>query len=155
MKTLRDTVIIIAALAFVFIWWKNRPNNTVIFEAVYDTIVIRDTIRYEKPVERISYIVRTDTILLYLPADTVQVMVEVPIEQKEYSTEDFRAVIEGFRPSLLSMEVYPKNQFITRTEIRTITKNPRWGIGIQAGYGFGEKMTPYIGIGVQYNLLTF
>jgi hypothetical protein len=35
-------------------------------------------------------------------------------------------------------------------------KAKRFGIGIQAGYGLtGDRLAPYIGVGVQYNLFTF
>lgn len=34
-------------------------------------------------------------------------------------------------------------------------KTKRWGLGIQAGYGVGSKVTPYIGIGLSYNIFVW
>ena len=52
-----------------------------------------------------------------------------------------------------------QTEYITK-EIKTVTKPKRWGIGLQAGYGvsFSNKQikaTPYIGIGISYNILTW
>lgn len=88
------------------------------------------------------------------------VAVEVPIERKVYQTDDYRAEIEGFRASLVSMEVFRKTQIVTeRVEIRTPDRR-RWGIGIQAGYGATLRdnrltATPYLGVGLSYNLFTW
>ncbi|MDR2911320.1 MAG: hypothetical protein LBV47_08180, partial [Bacteroidales bacterium] len=77
-------------------------------------------------------------------------------EQKEYKTDDYRAVIEGYVANLLSMEVYPETQIITKTKTVTVTKKNQWGVGIQAGYGItAGKLSPYIGVGVQWNLIGF
>lgn len=45
---------------------------------------------------------------------------------------------------------------IQRTEISVIPKKTRWGIGIQAGYGYNfDKFYPYVGIGLQYSIITW
>lgn len=121
-----------------------------------DTVVRVDTLRDTVLVPQRVYVSRIDTCMMEVPGDTVRVPVIVPIERKEYKTEDYRALIEGYRPSLVSMEVYPKTKIITQTQIRTVTKKTRWGIGPQIGYGFnGREWMPYVGIGVQYNLFAF
>ncbi|MDR2911241.1 MAG: hypothetical protein LBV47_07770 [Bacteroidales bacterium] len=133
--------------------WLGRGNvrEVVRTEIQYDTLIMHDTVVYEKPVPVVHQIVRTDTVMLEMPADTVKVLVEVPIERSEYKTDDYRAVIEGYRASLLSMEVYPKTQIITKTETVTVFKKPKLGFGIQAGYGITQNgLEPYLGVGIQY-----
>ncbi len=81
-----------------------------------DTIVVRDTVRDTVPVDRwrtfvrvdTCYLVRVDSLML---RDTVRV--EMPIEQVEYRTDRYRAVVEGWRPKLLSIECYDSRQIIT------------------------------------------
>ena len=83
-----------------------------------DTIVVRDTVRDTVPVDgwrtfvRVDtcYLVRVDSLML---RDTVRV--EMPIEQVEYRTDRYRAVVEGWRPKLLSIECYDSRQIITDT----------------------------------------
>ena len=125
-------------------------------ETRMDTLVVRDTLRYTLrdtvlvPVER--YITRVDTVWLPAVRDTITVEAAVPIERKTYVTDDYRAVVEGFRPALVEMELYRKTALVTREITRTLPPR-KWGIGIQTGYGFGPKGAgPYIGIGVQYRL---
>ncbi len=75
-----------------------------------DTVVVREVVRDTVLVPVKSYVVRTEIV-----RDTTHVEVEVPIERKEYKTDDYRAVVEGFRPSLVEMEVYRQTQLVTKT----------------------------------------
>lgn len=139
-----------------------------------DTVVVRDTIRDTVLVPVRRFITRIDTVLLRVagdaphradslcrtPADTVRcvVPVEIPIERKVYQTPDYRAVVEGFRPELAEMEIFRNTLQITREAVPP--KQRRWGIGVQAGYGIAVRdgkvgTVPYIGIGIQYDILTF
>ena len=129
-----------------------------------DTIVVRDTIREYYPQEVSSRYNRTDyrymriaqgiTRMMWL-RDTVfmvdSVLVEVPIEERTYESDEYRAVIEGFNPRLKSMEVYPRTAYINTTE--TIKERKHWGVslGVQGGYGFTPKgWQPYAGVGVSF-----
>lgn len=126
-----------------------------------DTTTVYDTIAYYIPVPVDSLVVRYDMVRLLSVRDTIthteiaydtivrdSVNVVVPITQKRYETEDYRAYVSGYQPSLDSL-------FITKpTQIVRITEKPsRWGIGISAGYGIGTKgLSPYIGVGVVYRI---
>lgn len=121
-----------------------------------DTIVVRDTVRDTVPVDRwrtfvrvdTCYLVRVDSLML---RDTVRV--EMPIEQVEYRTDRYRAVVEGWRPKLLSIECYESRQIITDT--RRVATRKRWGIvlGAQVGYGITpEGPQPYAGVGLSFGL---
>lgn len=132
-----------------------RPQQLEILRR--DTVTVTDTIVREIPVPRTVTVVRIDTCYLSSPTDTIRIPVAVPIERKTYTTRDYRAVVEGYRPSLVEMQVYQKQQTITQT-IPISNKSKRWGIGIQAGYGYipiVNKTALYIGVGVQYDLLSF
>lgn len=122
-----------------------------------DTVTVTDTIVREIPAPRVVTRVRVDTCYLPGTVDTIRIPVAVPIERKTYTTADYRAVVEGYRPSLVEMQVYQKQQTITQT-IPVSNKSKRWGIGIQTGYGYiptVNKTALYIGVGVQYDLLSF
>ena len=120
-----------------------------------DTVVVVDTIFIDRPIVRDSIIVKTVTRWLtrvdtVTRCDTIRltdsVLVEVPIEQRRYEGNDYRAWISGYEPRLDSIEIYRRE--------RTITIQPRrWSVGFQAGYGLTTKgLGGYAGVGVTYRL---
>ena len=128
-----------------------------------DTIIVRDTLREYFPREVSSKHIRTENAFLRLSLrmplimlrDTVtevdSVLVEVPIEEREYKGDEYYAVVGGYDPYLKSIEVYPRTSYITTAE--TIKKRKHWGVGIgvQGGYGFTPKgWQPYAGVGVSF-----
>lgn len=82
------------------------------------------------------------------------VSVEIPITQKIYETDRYRAVVSGYKPSLDDIYIYQPTQIV-----QVKSKPKRWGVGIQVGYGVTLKQTPqfspYVGVGVSYNLFQF
>ena len=82
------------------------------------------------------------------------VSVEIPITQKVYETDRYRAVVSGYKPSLDDIYIYQPTQIV-----QVKSKPKRWGVGIQVGYGVTLKQTPqfspYVGVGVSYNLFQF
>jgi hypothetical protein len=134
-------------------------------ETRVDTVVIRDTLRERLPIPVERVIVRVDTVWLgaardAATVDTAAVEAVLPVERKVYATGDYRAVVEGFRPSLVEMEIYRNTAFVTRETFtrETLSRHPavpgRWGIGLHAGYGLTTRgPAPYIGVGIQYNVL--
>ena len=119
-----------------------------------DTIVVCDTIREYYPQEVVRTIVRTERVEVpIIRYDTISevVEVEIPIEAKEYKSEEYYAIVEGYNPRLKSIEVYPRTAYITTTE--TINERKRWGVslGVQGGYGFTPKgWQPYAGVGISF-----
>ena len=151
MKYLLYIIIVVLILFIVF-----RPARVerVPGEVVRDTIItnridtVRDTIPvpvYESVVDSFPFVVPVP-----VPGDTVRDTVYLPITQKIYKDSLYTAYVSGYRAKLDSIEVYSK----TRTMfIRERVKRKRFGLGMQAGYGFsGNKASPYIGVGVSYNL---
>lgn len=123
-----------------------------------EVVTINDTIRDTVPEQVNRYIVRVDSVEVWvrdsvLVRDTVYV--HIPIERKEYKTDNYFAIVEGYKPRLHYIETYEKTVYETKIE-RYKTK-PRWGLGVQVGYGYNlnDKVHPYIGLGLQYNLLTW
>lgn len=153
MKNLIPYIIIAILACFIF----RQCNNPVIRTEYYtDTIILRDTIHDTIPIPKHIFISRIDTVFLALPSDTALVAVQVPIEQKTYESENYRAIIEGHMPKLLSMEVFPETKYVTNTVINTINKRQRFGIGVQTGYGMSKDgLSPYIGVGISYNIINF
>lgn len=145
-------VVLFVGAFFAGRWTKPRDVSYV---KLRDTVIVRDTVTERIPEPQIVEVVRTDTCWLATEADTVRVPVAVPIERRVYATSDYRAVVEGYRPSLVSMELYRQTQVVTTT---ASPRPRRWGIGIQAGYGLAPRtgrFEPYIGIGVQYDIISF
>ncbi len=81
--------------------------------------------------------------------------VEIPITQKRYESDDYRAYVSGYEPRLDSIFVFPKTTVIRE---RSYKPPNRWHIGITGGYGYGIKskqVEPYIGIGLTYSIISF
>lgn len=118
-----------------------------------DTLVIRDTIKVTEPisvtkrvVDSIPYPV-TDTLRM---RDTLYVI----LEREQIRWEDSLSVVyaSGVMPQVDSVIHHTEN-LITTKEIPVIKKT-RWGFGVQAGVVAGKGgLTPYVGVGVSYNLL--
>lgn len=117
-----------------------------------DTLYIHDTTRIAAPAPTHSEPdVRTDTLWLH---DTVAV--PVPIERKTYEDSSYRAVVSGWHPSLDTLDIFQKTTIIEKTIPVPVKTAPRWSLGVTAGYGAGKDgLTPFVGVGVTYNLLSF
>ena len=120
-----------------------------------DTLIIRDTFKVTEPiyvtkrvVDSIPYPV-TDTLRL---RDTLFMI----LEREQIRWEDSLSVVyaSGVMPQVDSVIHHTENLIITK-EIPVIKKT-RWGLGVQAGVGAGKGgLTPYVGVGVSYNLLSW
>ena len=139
------------------------------------TIVVKvDTVTVTEV--RIDTIERVRTITAYLPVaepddepmDTIDypytnptdsVMVTIPISRYVAEQDSlYRVVAEGYAVDFKEITVYPKTTTITNTI--EVKKPSHWGIGIQAGYGATlqnnmVRLSPYVGVGVTYNLISF
>lgn len=84
-----------------------------------------------------------------MPADSI--IVEIPVESRQYVGESYRAYVSGWRPRLDSL-------ILTRS-VAAVTVSPatqqhsRFSAGIQAGVGLTPKgLQPYVGIGLTLRL---
>ena len=121
-----------------------------------DTLIvekwIHDSIPY--PVDSIVYKTR----LVYLPVhdttavhDTTEVhdsvLVEVPITEKTYKGDNYRATVRGFQPELTDIWVKQTERYITMPYYK------KWNltVGPQAGVGITPKgWQPYAGFGATF-----
>ncbi len=84
-------------------------------------------------------------------SDSVAVI--VPMERKTYTdSANYRAVISGAWVALDTIEVYPRREIVT---IKQPPDTRRWGVSLIAGYGWAGKWTPFVGVGISYNLFRF
>lgn len=90
-----------------------------------DTVTVTGTIVWEISVPHAVTHVRVDICYLTGMVETICIPVAVPIEQKEYRTPEYCAVVEGYRPELVEMEVDSRTNTITVTFI--LAKPNRWG----------------------------
>ena len=150
MKYLPYIIIVVLILFIVF-----RPaREHVSGEVVRDTIIanridtVWDTVPvpvYESVVDSFPFVVPVP-----VPGDTVRDTVYLPITQKIYKDSLYTAYVSGYRAKLDSIEVYSKTRTVFVGER---VKRKRFGLGVQAGYGFsGNKVSPYVGVGVSCNL---
>ncbi len=145
-------IILLTAVICSAIGYGYGRRVTWVFTPVADTIRIRDTVRDSIPYPVIETVVQEIPelfpVYITLDGDTIQesVYIPVPITQKEYQTENYRAWVSGYKPSLDSVWVYPEKIIIRE-------KPRRWGIGVIAGYGIGRNgLSPYVGVGGYWSL---
>lgn len=151
MKWILPILVIALFLSLASCPQKQSENKIVI----RDTVTVIDTVRDTIPISYREISIRRDTV--YLPAlvkdsnnvgDSVPVI--IPITQKEYKTNEYKAYVSGYKPSLDSIETYIPTMTVY---VREKTKLKRWGLGLQVGYGFASKSPGfYAGVGVTYNL---
>lgn len=133
-----------------------------------------DTIPYFKPVPKDSVVVRYVTKVLPVSSrdssearDTEMVAiasqhtghgdsvaVEIPITQKKYETEAYRAYVSGYEPSLDSIFVYQKT-VTERVVVTQQAKQQRIGVGVVGGFGYGvtsRKPDVFVGLGLYWRL---
>ncbi len=88
-----------------------------------------------------------------IPETRDSATVVVPIERKTFEGEFYKATVEGYRASLLDMQLKVPTMLVTET--KTATKRKLWSvtIGPQVGYGFTPAgWQPYAGVGITFGL---
>lgn len=121
---------------------------------ITDTLVLTDTIiKFQPKPYKVTII---DTIYLpQQPQQPQQPQIDTLIRQEViYKDSTYMAVVGGIEPYLKSIEIYPKTIYVNNNTTTTIKVRSRFGLGVQAGYGYGRNgLQPYIGVGIQYNLI--
>lgn len=136
------------------------PDNSVGVSIVSDTVIIRDTIHDTIPAPEKIYIHRRDTVWMAnedIIQDTTDsgVTISLPIERKAYRTAEYLAVIEGYRPELISMDIFVENKVITNTVTKYKPARIQFGIGIGVGYDpFQNKIHPTISAAIYIPIFT-
>ena len=121
---------------------------------ITDTLVLTDTIiKFQPKPYKVTII---DTIYLpQQPQQPQQPQIDTLIRQEvTYKDSTYTAVVGGIEPYLKSIEIYPKTIYVNNNTTTTIKVRSRFGLGVQAGYGYGRNgLQPYVGVGMQYNLI--
>lgn len=84
-----------------------------------------------------------------MPPDSARVI--VPITQKTYETDEYKAWVSGYEQELDSINIYRRTETVTNTLY--LDKNRRrWGImaGIGAGISHKGNVTPMVGVMIGY-----
>ena len=150
-------IILLVILGAALGWWLRGFRPVVVDPVVQvDTLWVHDTTFFEKPVPHIVRVV--DTMLIPV-VDTIHtrdsVFIQIPREEKVYQDSTYRAVVSGYRPSLDSISIFQSTAIVEKVVYKDIKK--RWGIGVQVGGTYLPKtgFTPYLGVGISYNILVF
>ena len=123
-----------------------------------DTLWKHDTVRFPVPVPEkkwihdTTYIAVTDSIFIHRHDTTY---IQIPRETTYYADSLYEAWVTGFRAQMDSIHIFQKTA-IVEVPVYKYVKKP-WGVGIQAGATYIPKagFTPYVGIGVSYNIINF
>ena len=133
---------------------KEPPQERIVSRV--DTLYVRDTLTVYKP----SKVTRTvkDTVRMIVKEtqiDTMHDTVFVYLPQESIVWQDDRCIVyaHGINPQVDSVTHFNSGAVVTRT----VTGRPkRWGIGVSAGYGMSKDgLSPYIGLGISYNIIRF
>lgn len=124
---------------------------------ITDTLVLTDTIVKMQPKPYKVTIIDT----IYLPQQPQKPQKPQKPQQDTliwqevtYKDSTYTAVVGGIEPYLKSIEIYPKTIYVNNNTTTTIKVRSRFGLGVQAGYGLSRNgLQPYVGVGVQYNLI--
>ena len=160
MKRIRYILLgVIAGLVIYFInsWVSCHRTTDKEVITITDTLVLTDTIVKMQPKPYKVTIIDT----IYLPQQPQQPQqpqkpqIDTLIRQEViYKDSTYMAVVGGIEPYLKSIEIYPKTIYVNNNTTTTIKVRSRFGLGVQAGYGYGRNgLQPYVGVGVQYNLI--
>lgn len=126
-------------LFFIFTKKTSQIEDMVANIKSIDTIVVRDTLRIEVPVEKIKYKDRkiVDTLYLPTPKDTTP----LPIEEKHYQDSIADIYISGFQPSLDSIHYHIPKQTIYVDKVVEVPQTKKWwedrfifSAGVYTGY---------------------
>lgn len=151
-------VAIIAAallLAYGLGYWRGYKPLISPIKPQADTLYVHDTCVQIKPIYVTK--IKLDSVRIPVPVhDTINgkdtVFVWLEREQVQWQDSLCKVYASGIQPQVDSVEHYT-----TQTIIRVpVKQRSRWGIGVQAGAGAGKDgLTPYVGVGVSYNILSW
>lgn len=120
-----------------------------------DTVYIHDTLRIVEPVPTYQEVVRVETEYLErVVNDTIidTVYVRVPISQVVYENNRYKAVIQGYHPRLVSLDIYTDKTYVYSH--KTIVKPAKLSLSAGVYGGYGPKGFDY-GLGIMLGIPIF
>ena len=123
-----------------------------------DTVVVRDTLRIEVPVEKIKYKDRkvVDTLYLQTPQDTTP----LPIEEKVYEDSISTIQISGYKPQIDKIEYHIPQKTVYVDKVVEVPQTKKWyedrfviSAGVYTGYSpIYNNFDVIVGFGVGVRL---
>ena len=123
-----------------------------------DTVVVRDTLRIEVPVEKIKYRDRkvVDTLYLQTPQDTTP----LPIEEKVYEDSISTIQISGYKPQIDKIEYHIPQKTVYVDKVVEVPQVKKWyedrfviSAGVYTGYSpIYNNFDVIVGFGVGVRL---
>lgn len=123
-----------------------------------DTVVVRDTLRIEVPVEKIKYrdIKVVDTLYLQTPQDTTP----LPIEEKVYEDSISTIQISGYKPQIDKIEYHIPQKTVYVDKVVEVPQVKKWyedrfifSAGVYTGYSpIYNNFDVIVGFGVGVRL---
>ena len=123
-----------------------------------DTVVVRDTLIIEVPVEKIKYrdIKVVDTLYLQTPQDTTQ----LPIEEKVYEDSISTIQISGYKPQIDKIEYHIPQKTVYVDKVVEVPQVKKWyedrfiiSAGVYTGYSpIYNNFDVIVGFGVGVRL---
>lgn len=122
-----------------------------------DTVLIHDTLRIVEPTPTEEKEIGADTIWMeriikdsIVNRDTVYV--RVPISQVVYENNRYKAVIQGYHPRLVSLDIYSDKTYVYSHT--TIVKPAKLSLSVGIYGGYGPKGFDY-GLGIMLGIPIF
>lgn len=157
--------LIASVLLNIFLWGNGRADRRA-DEMIPDTIFVHDTIKVIEPTATSEKVVRSDTAVLERAdkgADTVENLpisgsldsigglsndsakVVIPITERTYEDSTYKAVVRGYNPELVSLDIYNTTKYYPVVE--KVKIKPKVVVSAGVYGGFGSKGADY-GLGI-------
>lgn len=139
-------VLIVSVLLNVLL--AGRAAKTEPIDVRADTIVVRDTLRIVEPIHIKEEVVRYEKVYLQtidtiVKIDSIEVV--VPVTERTYEDSTYKAVVRGYNPELVSLDMYLKEIYFPKIVERKV--NPKVVVSAGVYGGFGVKGADY-GLGI-------
>lgn len=157
------SAVVFLALILSFVAGQRDALNRLVLpqEPKVDTLFIRDTIMSNDPV----FVTKTKIDSIPYPVPVRDTMwktdtIWLPKEQVMWEDTLSRVYASGVSVQIDSVLHFRSKEVITKERDVIVKVKPKWSIGVHAGYGAFAKngqiaTSPYIGVGVSYNILSW
>ena len=161
LDSLREWLVAIAIVIFVLFGWSNKRKVEYRDVLKTDTLVIHETISVIKPIHIKETIVRHDTVFfpIYNELDSIgrlsnglsnglsndSAKVVIPITERTYEDSTYKAVVRGYNPELVSLDIYNSTKYYPVVE--KVKVKPKIVVSAGVYGGFGVKGADY-GVGI-------
>lgn len=150
---------VILLIVDIGVLWQNYQQKTPVDppEIKVDTLIVRDTIMQYKPIFIDK--IKMDSVLIPVK-DTIIIRdsVYIYMDREKITWRDSFCEVyaSGIMPQVDSVRHFREYQYVTIETAIPVKEKSHWGLGVQVGMGAGKNgLTPYVGVGISYNLLSW